>query len=298
MAVLKESKIKQEPVTTYKPKTPWQMAIIRFKKNRRAKLGLYITALFILVAIFAPWISPYDPYQYNMKSLLQSPSLAHPFGTDQFGRDVLSRIIHGSRISIVIGVVGVGISIIIGVSLGTIAGYFGGLIDGIIMRLMDILMAFPGFLLALAIISILGPSMVNVMIAIGIFSIPVFARIMRGEVISIKHKEFLEAAKSLGGTHFFIIMKHVIPNCMAPIIVLSSMRIATAILSAAGLSFLGLGAQPPSPEWGAMLNEGREYIRAASHLSTIPGLVIMVVVLGFNMLGDGLRDAFDPKMKL
>lgn len=282
----------------YEPRSPWKMMIQRFKKNKRAMIGLYITSLFVIVAIFAPWISPYNPFEYNMKALLQAPSLSHPFGTDQFGRDVLSRIIHGSRISLMIGIVGVGISIIVGVTLGTIAGYFGGILDSIIMRIMDILLAFPGFLLALAIISILGPSMVNVMIAIGIFSIPTFARIMRSSVISIKYKEFIEATKSLGGSHLFIIIKHVIPNCIAPIIVLSTMRIATAILTAAGLSFLGLGAQPPSPEWGAMLNEGREYIRAASHLSTIPGLMIMLVVLGFNMLGDGLRDALDPQMKI
>ncbi|GHH99785.1 nickel transporter permease [Neobacillus kokaensis] len=288
----------QNVTTTYEPRSPWQMMIKRFKKNKRAMIGLYITVLFIIVAILAPWISPYDPYAYNMKALLQPPSLSHPFGTDQFGRDVLSRIIHGSRISLMIGMVGVGISILVGVSLGTIAGYFGGIIDSIIMRIMDILLAFPGFLLALAIISILGPNMLNVMIAIGIFSIPVFARIMRSSVISVKYKEFIEATKSLGGSHFFIIMKHVIPNCIAPIIVLSTMRIATAILTAAGLSFLGLGAQPPSPEWGAMLNEGREYIRSATHLSTVPGLIIMLVVLGFNMLGDGLRDALDPQMKI
>jgi len=298
VAILKETVSQQKVTYNYKPSSPWQMMIKRFKKNKRALIGLYITALFVLLAIFSPWICPYDPFEYNMEALLQAPSLSHPFGTDQFGRDVLSRIIEGSRISLMMGIVGVGISIIIGVSLGTIAGYFGGLADTLIMRIMDILMAFPGFLLALAIISILGPSMVNVMIAIGIFSIPVFARIMRSSVIAIKHKEFIEATKSLGGSNFLIIIKHVIPNCIAPIIVLSSMRIATAILSAAGLSFLGLGAQPPSPEWGAMLSEGREYMRSAPHLSTVPGLIIMLVVLGFNMLGDGLRDALDPQMKV
>lgn len=299
MGVVQETVTQElESANEYMPVSPWRMMLKRFKKNKRALIGFYITAFFILLAICSPWISPYDPFEYNMEALLQPPSMEHLFGTDQFGRDVLSRIIHGSRISLMIGVIGVGISIIIGVSLGTIAGYFGGIIDSIIMRVMDILMAFPGFLLALAIISILGPSMNNVMIAIGIFSIPVFARIMRSSVISIKYKEFIEASKSLGGSNLFIIMKHVIPNCIAPIIVLSSMRIATAILSAAGLSFLGLGAQPPTPEWGAMLSEGREYMRSAPHLSTVPGLIIMLVVLGFNMLGDGLRDALDPQMKI
>jgi peptide/nickel transport system permease protein len=300
MDVIKETVSQQKPEITYsyKPSSPWFMMMKRFKKNKRALIGLYISLFFIILAILSPWISPYDPFEYNMKALLEVPSWTHPFGTDQFGRDVLSRIIHGSRISLMIGVVGVGISIVIGVTLGTIAGYFGGLTDSIIMRIMDILMAFPGFLLALAIISILGPSMINVMIAIGIFSIPTFARIMRSSVISIKYKEYIEATKSLGGSNFFIITKHVVPNCIAPIIVLLSMRIATAILSAAGLSFLGLGAQPPTPEWGAMLSEGREFIRSSPHLSTFPGLVIMVVALGFNMLGDGLRDALDPQMKV
>jgi len=284
--------------TSYEPLSPRKMMVKRFKRNKRAVIGLSVTTIFIIIAIFAPLLSPYDPFEYHMKEILHSPSLRHPFGTDQFGRDVLARIIYGSRISLMIGIVGVGISVIVGVTLGTIAGYFGGLIDNIMMRIMDILLAFPGFLLALAIISILGPNMLNVMIAIGIFSIPVFARIMRSSVISIKYKEFIEATKSLGGSHFLIIMKHIVPNCIAPIIVLSTMRIATSILTAAGLSFLGLGAQPPSPEWGAMLNEGREYIRSAPHLSTVPGLVIMIVVLGFNMLGDGLRDALDPQMKI
>lgn len=298
MAILKETISQADISNSYKPSSPWQMMIKRFKKNKRALIGLYITVFFLLLAIFSPWISPYNPFEYNMDALLQTPSLKHPFGTDQFGRDVLSRIIEGTRISLMVGIVGVGISIVIGVSLGTIAGYFGGIADSIIMRIMDILLAFPGFLLALAIISILGPSMINVMIAIGIFSIPVFARIMRSSVISVKHKEYIEATKSLGGSNTFTIIKHVIPNCIAPIIVLSSMRIATAILSAAGLSFLGLGAQPPSPEWGAMLSGGREYMRSAPHLSTVPGLMIMLVVLGFNMLGDGLRDALDPQMKI
>lgn len=283
---------------SYKASSPWKLMVRRFKRNKRAMVGLVITVLFLLIAILAKFIAPYDPFEYDMENLLNGPTLAHPFGTDQFGRDVLSRIIFGSQISLMIGIVGVGISIVIGVSLGAIAGYFGGLVDIIIMRFMDVLMAFPGFLLALAIISILGPSMINVMIAIGVFSIPVFSRIMRSTVITIKYKEFVEASTSLGGGHFYILRKHIIPNSIAPIIVLSSMRIATAILSAAGLSFLGLGAQPPSPEWGAMLNEGREYIRTSPHLSTFPGLIIMLVVLGFNMLGDGLRDALDPGMKL
>lgn len=279
-------------------RTPWRMMASRFKKNKRALVGLWMVSLFVIVALTARWIAPYDPIEQNMHIMLQQPSLSHPFGTDEFGRDILSRILYGSQISLMIGIVGVLISILFGVALGTLGGYFGGPTDSLIMRSMDVLMAFPSFLLALAIVSVLGPGMVNVMIAIGIFSVPTFTRISRSAVIAIKNKEYIEAAKAMGGTNALIIWKHVIPNSLAPIIVLSTLRIATAILTASGLSFLGLGAQPPTPEWGAMLSTGREFLREAPHVSTIPGLAIMFMVLAFNMLGDGLRDALDPKMKL
>jgi peptide/nickel transport system permease protein len=293
-------KDREETVTdvSYPTRSPMKMMTNRFKKNKRAMVGLWMVLVFIVVAIFAPLIAPYDPIEQNMQIMLEKPSLKHPFGTDEFGRDLLSRIIYGAQISLAIGTVGVLIAVIFGVALGTIAGYFGGWIDHIIMRIMDIFMAFPSFLLALAIVSVLGPGMVNVMIAIGIFSIPNFSRIARSSVISIKNKEFIEATRAMGGTDTRIIIKHLIPNSISPIIVLSTMRIATAIITAAGLSFLGMGAQPPTPEWGAMLSTGREYLRVAPHVSTIPGLAIMFLVLGFNMLGDGLRDALDPKMKL
>jgi peptide/nickel transport system permease protein len=283
---------------SYPTRSPMKMMTNRFKKNKRAMVGLWMVSVFIVVAIFAPLIAPYDPIEQNMQIMLEKPSIKHPFGTDEFGRDLLSRIIYGAQISLAIGTIGVLIAVVFGVALGTIAGYFGGWIDHIIMRIMDIFMAFPSFLLALAIVSVLGPGMVNVMIAIGIFSIPNFSRIARSSVISIKNKEFIEATRAMGGTDTRIIIKHLIPNSISPIIVLSTMRIATAIITAAGLSFLGMGAQPPTPEWGAMLSTGREYLRVAPHVSTIPGLAIMFLVLGFNMLGDGLRDALDPKMKL
>ncbi|KQL48293.1 hypothetical protein AN963_00260 [Brevibacillus choshinensis] len=284
--------------TTYTARSPWRMIVNRFKKNRRAMAGLWMVLVFLVVAIFAPWIAPHDPFEQNMQVMLESPSIHYFFGTDEFGRDIFSRVIYGAQISLMIGIVGVLISIVFGVALGTISGYFGGFVDSLVMRIMDIFMAFPSFLLALAIVSVLGPGMINVMIAIGIFSVPTFARISRSSVISIKNKEYIEAARAMGGTHLFIIWKHILPNSIAPIIVLSTMRIATAILTAAGLSFLGMGAQPPTPEWGAMLSTGREYLRTAPHVSTIPGLAIMFMVLAFNMLGDGLRDALDPKMKL
>jgi peptide/nickel transport system permease protein len=286
------------PEVSYSSRSPWKMMMNRFKKNKRAKVGLWMVAVFVIVAIFARWIAPYDPIEQNMQVMLESPSLNHPFGTDEFGRDIFSRIIYGAQISLMIGIVGVLISVLFGVALGTLSGFFGGIVDSLIMRIMDIFMAFPSFLLALAIVSVLGPGMINVMIAIGIFSVPTFARVSRSAVIAIKNKEFIEAAKAMGATNTRIIFKHLIPNSIAPIIVLSTLRIATAILTAAGLSFLGMGAQPPTPEWGAMLSTGREYLRTAPHVSTIPGLAIMFMVLSFNMLGDGLRDALDPKMKL
>ncbi|WP_312108149.1 nickel transporter permease [Brevibacillus reuszeri] len=282
----------------YERRSPWAYMLRRFKKNKRALVGFWMVAVFVGLAIFARVIAPYDPIEQNMNVILQSPSMNHWFGTDEYGRDIFSRILYGAQISLMIGIVGVLISVGIGVGLGTISGYFGGKADMLIMRIMDIFMAFPSFLLALAIVSVLGPGMVNVMIAIGIFSVPTFARISRSAVISVKTKEYIEASKSMGASHSRIIFKHVIPNSVAPIIVLSTMRIATAILTASGLSFLGMGAQPPTPEWGAMLSTGREYLRSAPHVSTIPGLAIMFMVLGFNMLGDGLRDALDPKMKL
>ncbi|TVY11689.1 nickel transporter permease [Paenibacillus cremeus] len=288
----------QSEAVMYATRSPWSMMVSRFKKNKRAMVGLWMAVLFIVVALLARWIAPYDPTAQNMQVMLESPSFSHPFGTDEFGRDILSRIIYGAQISLMIGIVGVLISVVFGVALGTISGYFGGKLDTLIMRIMDIFMAFPSFLLALAIVSVLGPGMSNLMIAIGIFSVPTFARISRSSVIAVMNKEYIEAAKAMGGAHTFIIFKHIIPNSIAPIIVLSTMRIATAILTASGLSFLGMGAQPPTPEWGAMLSTGREYLRTAPHVSTIPGLAIMFMVLAFNMLGDGLRDALDPKMKL
>lgn len=278
--------------------TLYKQVLKRLKSNKRSLLGLWMVSLFIIIAILAPWISPYDPLEQNMDKLLQAPSLSHPFGTDEYGRDILSRIFYGSRISLMVGIVGVVISVVFGVAFGTIAGYFGGKIESVIMRITDIFMAFPGFLLALAIVSVLGPGMVNLMIAIGIFSVPSFIWITRSAVLSVKNKEYIEASRSMGAKHRRIILKHILPNSIAPIIVLSALRVATAILSASGLSFLGMGAQPPSPEWGAMLSAGREFLRTAPHLSIVPGIAIMLVVLGFNLLGDGLRDALDPKMKV
>jgi peptide/nickel transport system permease protein len=292
-----KNQVNEHPIKlNQKSRSKWAVYAKNFKKNKRAMIGLFIVVIFLAIVTFAPWIATHDPFAQNASEKFQSPSLHNLFGTDRYGRDIFSRIIYGSRISLAVGFFGVCISILIGVFLGTVSGYFGGKVDTIIMRFIDILMSFPGFLLALAIIAILGPGMTNVIVAIGIFSIPGFSRITRSNVIPISNTEYVEAARAMGSTHASNILKHVIPNSIGPIIVLATMRIATAILTAAGLSFLGLGAQPPSPEWGAMLSEGRDYLRTAPYISIIPGLAIMFVVLGFNMLGDGIRDALDTRL--
>ncbi|MEA3423919.1 MAG: nickel transporter permease [Bacillota bacterium] len=275
----------------------WANVFRRLKKSRTSMVGLFIVGLLIFFAIFAPLIAPHDPIVGQLSLRHNAPSSEFLFGTDSQGRDVLSRIIYGARISVQIGLISVGIALIIGTIMGVLSGYYGGMIDIIIMRIVDIMLAFPTILLALAIISALGPSLMNAMIAVGIVNVPRFARIVRASVLSVKENEYTEAAISIGCTDFQIITKHILPNCLAPIIVQSTMTIGTAILEAAGLSFLGLGAQPPLSEWGAMLADSRGYMRQAPWSVMYPGLAIMVTVLGFNLLGDGLRDALDPRLK-
>lgn len=278
----------------------WEQFLIfwrRFRKNKGAVIGLLIIFFTIILAVFAPQIAPYDPYQQNWRNRMQPPSRDHWMGTDEHGRDQMSRIIFGARLSLTIGLISVVIGLVAGGFLGLISGFFGGLLDNIIMRIMDIMMAFPGVLLALALVAALGPGLYNVMIAVGIWSIPLFSRLMRGTVLSIKENDFVEGARALGATNFRILARHILPNVAAPILVLSTLRLATALLSAAALSFLGLGAQPPQPDWGAMLSQARAHIHMSPHLSMFPGLAIMILVLSFNMLGDGLRDALDPRLK-
>lgn len=271
-------------------------AFRQLKRNRLAIAGLiFILALFVIAAL-APVVAPHDPYQTDFFRTLEGPSSEHLLGTDDLGRDVLSRIIHGARISISIGFISVAIGLAVGVPVGAISGYYGGKIDILVQRIVDIMMAFPGMLLAIIIVSVMGVGLVNAMIAVGIVSIPTYIRLVRGSVLSIKNKEFVDAAHALGVRESMIIFKHVVPHCLAPIIVQSSLQVGAAILWAAGLGFLGLGAQAPIPEWGAMLSQGRGYIRTAHHVTTYPGLAIMLTVLGFNLFGDGLRDALDPKM--
>lgn len=277
--------------------TQWRRAWIRLRKNKSAMFGLVIVTLLVLSAIFAPWLAPYDPYEQNLLMRFKPiGTKGHPLGTDSFGRDMLSRLLYGSRISLVVGVTAVGFGLVVGVTLGLLAGYYKRL-DNIIMRVMDIMLAFPGTLLAIAIVAALGPGMWNVVIAIGIWSVPTIARIVRGQVLSIKTKEYIVATQAIGCRDVRILFKHILPNCIAPVIVYSTMRIASSIMSAASLSFLGLGAQPPIPEWGAMIAEGRSFLYNAPHIATVPGIAIMLVVFAFNLLGDGLRDALDPNMK-
>ena len=266
-------------------------------RNALAKTGLVVIAIYLIVAFLGPFFVPFDPYQLDLPNTLKAPSVEHFFGTDEFGRDIFSRIIMGARISLFVGVATVVISFVLGTLLGATAGYCGGKTDSIIMRIMDIKLSFPDILLAIVVVTILGPGLQNVVIAVGVQSTPMFARMIRSTVLSVKESDYVLAARGLGANNMRILFKHVLPNCMAPMIVLGTLRIGTAIITASGLSFLGLGAQPPIPEWGAMLASGRNYLRAASWVSTIPGLAIMAVVFGFNVLGDGLRDAMDPRMK-
>jgi peptide/nickel transport system permease protein len=265
--------------------------------NKAAMVGAIIILFYVFIALFAPLLAPYDPYEIQLENKLIPPSADHWMGTDDKGRDILSRILYGSRLSMGIGITAVIFGAFFGIIFGLIAGYYGKWIDSTIMRIMDILLAFPGILLALAIISALGPGLINVTIAVGAYSVPLFARIVRGSTLEVKRLEYIDAIRSLGANDATIIFKHILPNILSPIIVQGTLRLATVILSAAGLSFLGLGAQPPSPEWGTMLSAGRDFLFSAPYIAIFPGLAISILVLGFNIFGDGLRDAFDPRMK-
>lgn len=269
----------------------------RLSKNKLAVFGGSIILLFMLVAFLAPFLVPYEPNKTNLLRRLKGPSAEHFLGTDALGRDILSRIIYGSRYSLVSGFVSVGIAVLIGTLLGLAAGYYGGWLEQVIMRFMDMLLAFPGILLAIAFVAVLGRGFLNALIAVGLHSVPGFARVVRGSVLSVKEREFVEAARAAGAKDGRIIFKHIFPNIITPVIVMATMRLGATILAAAGLSFIGLGAQPPMPEWGAMLAEGRSYLRSAPHITTFPGIAILMTVVGFNLFGDGIRDALDPKLK-
>lgn len=273
-------------------------AIRRLLRDKLAIVGLVIMVSFVLTAVLAPLLAPYDPIVQKLVERRTPPSSQHPLGLDDLGRDILSRIIYGSQKSLQVGVLSVGLAIFLGALIGAISGYLGGWADSLVMRLMDIMLAFPALLLAIAIVTILGPGLINMLYAIGIVSIPAYARIVRASVLSIKAQDYILAARSLGASPLRILFRHVLPNCLTPLIVQGTLGIGTAILDSAGLSFLGLGAQPPTPEWGAMLGQGRYAVFSAPHIVLFPGIAIMLTVLGFNLLGDGLRDALDPRLRL
>lgn len=281
-----------------RPRSLWRDAWARLIKNKAAMFGGGVVVLLILASLAAPQIAPYDPLKQNLRENLLAPSPTHWFGTDVHGRDIFSRVLYGAAISLRIGFLGALLGGAIGIVLGLTAGFYGGAADMLIMRLVDIQLAFPGLLLAIAIIAAIGPGLENVIIAVGVFSVPTFTRVVRGSVLSIKQQDFVTAARTVGATSTRIMRLHLFPNILAPVLVLLTMRVATAILTAASLSFLGLGAQPPTPEWGAMLSDGRDYLVLAPHVATFPGLAILLAVLGFNLLGDGLRDALDPRLRL
>lgn len=292
------SGLKLKKKTAYKKEKIYIATLKKVLKNKLAVAGCIIILVQILMAIFAPFIVIHDPVKQNLSaSELPMLSEGHWLGTDNYGRDVWSRIVYGARVSLVVGIAAVTLGLIGGVTLGLLGGYYRKL-DGFIMRIVDLLFSFPGILLAMLIIAVLGTSLVNVAIAISIWSIPTCARIVRGSVLSIKEKEYIMAMKSMGASDIRIMLKHILPNAFAPIIVFATMRMATAILSTASLSYLGLGAQPPTPEWGAMISQGQSFMWTSPHLTIIPGIAIMLTVFAFNVVGDGLRDALDPNMDI
>jgi peptide/nickel transport system permease protein len=269
----------------------------RFKKHRMALIGLILLGVLLFVGIFAPFLAPRDPYQMEFGGTMLTPSLAHPMGTDHLGRDLLSRVIYGTRVSLLVGLGSVIIAAIVGGLAGLFAGYFGRLVDVVIMRILDVVWAFPPALLALALVAVWGPSLTTVIFSIGVVSIPQYARIVRASVLSVREKDYILAATASGIGRVSIMFTHVLPNVLAPLIVVATLGIATSIMIEAILSFLGLGMQPPASSWGLMISEGQKYIRTFPYYSLFPGIMIMITVFAFNAFGDGLRDAWDPKLK-
>ncbi|WP_348624593.1 nickel transporter permease [Paenibacillus peoriae] len=276
---------------------PWRDAWRAFRHNKMAFVGLSIIIFFVIIALIAPWIAPFDYKEQNLVSRLQPPSAEHWFGTDDLGRDLLTRTLYGARISLWVGFLSVIGSMIVGTALGLIAGFYGKWADMAISRLFDILLAFPGILLAIAIVAILGPSLENALYAIAIVNVPTYGRLVRSKVLSVKTEEYITSARALGANNTRIILRYILPNSLTPIIVQGTLGIGTAIIEAAALGFLGLGAQPPEPEWGKMLSDSRQYIQNAPWTVIFPGVSIMLTVLGFNLMGDGLRDVLDPRAK-
>jgi len=288
-----------EVTKKYKKRSQLRGIWIRLKRNKAAILGLMMFLVLVSAAVFADSIADYETRvkQIDYMRRLEKPSAEHIFGLDEYGRDIFARIIHGSRLSLQVGIIAVGVALFVGGSFGAIAGFYGGLIENIIMRSMDILLALPSILLAITLMAALGTSNFNLMLAIGLSAVPNYARIVRSAVLSVKDQEFIEAARAVGERNYLIVLSEVLPNCMAPIIVQVTLNVATAILSTSSLSFIGLGIQAPTPEWGNMLAGGRAFLRDAPHLSVFPGIAIVIAILSLNLFGDGLRDALDPKLK-
>jgi glutathione transport system permease protein len=278
-------------------RTPWTEFWRKFSKQRLAQVAGIFVIFLIMSAVLAPWLVPFDAEDYfDYDSLNAGPSLTHWFGVDALGRDIFSRVLMGARISLAAGLISVVLGALIGTTMGLIAGYFGGWWERLTMRLSDVLLAFPGILLALGVVAILGSSMVNVIVAVAVFSVPAFARLVRGNTLAIKQMTYVESVRSVGASDWTIVLRHILPGTISPIVVYATMRIGTSIITAASLSFLGMGARPPTPEWGAMLNEARADMVVAPHVAIFPALAIFLTVLAFNLLGDGLRDALDPKI--
>ena len=266
-------------------------------KNRNILIGMSIVMCLVFIAVFAPLVAPHDPTEANLEARLEPPSKEYLFGTDHLGRCILSRVIYGTRVSLLVGVTVISASLLIGLVLGTASGYFGGLVDEVIMRLVDGFLAIPSMFLALALAGALGPGLTNMMIALIVVEWTSYARVVRGSILSIKDQEFVVASRGLGAGDVYILARHILPNIISPVIVIATLGIGYAILAAAGLSFLGFGVQPPTPEWGSMLDSGRLFLRKAPHIMVFPGLAIMITVLAFNFLGDGLRDEMDPRFR-
>jgi ABC-type dipeptide/oligopeptide/nickel transport system permease subunit len=276
---------------------PSVIALRKLRRSRLALPGLFIVLLFVVCGLFAPFIAPYDPYKNDLMNVLMPPSAEHWFGTDELGRDLFSRVIYGARLSLIEGVFSVGLAMVIGVPIGIVSGYVGGRIDAIIMRLIDVLLAFPGVLLAIVIISVLGPGLTNAIIAVAVYTIPIFARLARGSTLVVRDEPYVEAARAAGLSDLRILSRHIFPNISATLFVMMTLRVAISILTAASLSFLGLGAQAPLPEWGAMLASSRNAMLIAPHVALFPGLAIILLVFGLNLFQDGLRQVLDPKLQ-
>lgn len=280
-----------------RPSGLYTLVIMKFVRNRVALFGLGCLLLMLLAIVFAPQVTPYDPIQKDTPARNQAPSLLHPFGTDKLGRDILSRVLYGGRVSLQVGFLSIGLAVVVSVPLGLLAGYFGGILDNAVMRVMDLILAFPGLILAIWLVSLLGSNMSNVVIAIAFFSLPTYARLIRGITLSIREMEYVVAARSMGAGSPRIMFFHILPGVLGPMIVVTTLGVSGAIVAGASLSFLGLGVRPPTPEWGAMLADGRNYLRTQWWIAVFPGMTITLVVLILNIIGDALRDALDPNVR-